>query len=222
MTSETPTIIYELFPDFFKLHGEWCDFFFSDEMEELICKTLEQLQSNKKAFYPSSENIFRCFYKTRYEEIKVVLIGQEPYYNAATGLCFEVKKGNLLNSSLQNIYKELKTEGFYPTEDGCLLSWANQGVLLLNTALTMSSGDPGSHLEIWGPFTEKIFKKLSEKEFIVWIILGEQAAGWKNLISDHHIILEASHPSHCLFLGSNIFKNVNSELYKKGIDKIVW
>lgn len=220
------------YPDFFKLCNEWTEFFYSSEMEKTILPIIDKLEEEK--YYPETENIFKSFYMTPYNNIKVVILGQDPYHNgSATGLCFDVKLGNPLNPSLQNIYKELEAEGFSPVKDGNLESWTKQGILLLNTALTVKHSEPESHLELWSDFSEKIIKKLSEKNFIVWIILGKKASEWKEFITNkNHVILEATHPSpfsalkssstQPAFIGSNIFKNVNKELYKKGVDKIVW
>jgi len=221
------------YPDFFKLCNKWTDFFYSQEMEKIIIPTIKQLNDEKK-YYPDPENIFKCFYMTSYDNVNVVILGQEPYQNGtATGLCFDVKLGNPLNLSLQNIYKELESEGFYPIKDGNLESWSKQGVLLLNTTLTVRPSEPESDMELWSPFSEKIIQKLSEKDFIVWILLGKDITIWKEFITNkNHIILEATHPSPYIslkesydkptFIGSNIFKNTNKELYKKGIDKIIW
>lgn len=220
------------YPDFFKLCPEWTDFFFSSYVESEIISVLEKL-NNEEKYYPDSENIFRCFYLTPFNKINIVVIGQDPYHNgSATGLCFDVKFGNKINPSLQNIYKELEEEGFYPTKDGNLEHWSKQGILLLNTSLTVLQGSPESHLELWSNFMKKVFEKLSEKEFIIWVILGKKASEWKDFITNkNHIILETSHPSPFStyssnsqkpFMGSNLFKNVNKELYKKGIDNISW
>lgn len=221
------------YPDFFKLCEKWTDFFYSNEVENILVPILDTLEEEKK-YYPEDQNIFRAFYITPFDNIKVVILGQDPYHNgSATGLCFEVKLGNQLNPSLQNIYKELESEGFYPVKDGNLESWAKQGVFLLNTALTVEESQPESHLDLWCDFSKKIINKLSEKETIVWILLGKKASEWKPYITNkNHIILEATHPSpfsalkssssQQAFIGSNIFKNVNKELYKKGLDKIVW
>ena len=221
------------YPNFFNLCSDWTDFFYNEEMEKKLLPIFESLKKEKK-YYPDPENIFKCFYLTYLSTIKAVIIGQDPYHNgSATGLCFEVKLGNSLNPSLQNIYKELEAEGFCPTRDGNLEQWAKQGVLMLNSALTVREGEPESHLDLWEDMFKDVLEKLSEKEFIVWIILGKKAADYKEYITNpNHIILEASHPSpfsanrdsntQTAFIGSGIFKNVNQELYKKGIDKISW
>jgi len=103
---------------------------------------------------------------------------------------------------------------------------------LLNTALTVLKGSPESHLDLWNNFMKMVFKKLSEREFTIWVILGKKSSEWKEYITnDNHIILETSHPSpfsahnnsnNNAFIGSNLFKNINKELYKKGIDNISW
>lgn len=221
------------YPDFFKLCPEWTEFFYSSRMEKIILPILTELSEEKK-YYPSPENIFRCFYMTPFEKVNVVIIGQDPYHNgSATGLCFDVKLGNAINPSLQNIYKELENEGFYPCKDGNLENWAKQGVLLINTALTVKEGQPESHLELWSTFFEKVLDKLSEKNDIVWIILGKKAADYKdNITNPTHHIVEATHPSpfsankssgsQVAFMGSNIFKKVNNILYKLHNDKISW
>jgi uracil-DNA glycosylase len=227
------------YPSFFKLCEKWTEFFYSTETEEILLPILNMLDSNddsldEKTYYPENDNIFRCFYMTPYDNIKVVILGQDPYHNgSATGLCFDVKLGNPLNPSLQNIYKELESEGFYPVKDGNLENWTKQGVLLLNTALTVKKGKPESHLDLWHSFSEKIIKTLSNKDFIVWIILGKKASDWKDYITNkNHVILEATHPSPFsalkpsgsqeAFIGSKIFKNTNKELNKKGLDLVVW
>jgi uracil-DNA glycosylase len=224
------------YPSFFNLSQEWTSFF-SSEVEEIllpILNKLNEMDEEKITYYPEDENIFRCFYETDFNNIKVVLLGQDPYHNgSATGLCFEVKLGNPLNPSLQNIYKELDSEGFYPVKDGILESWSKQGVFLMNTALTVKKSDPESHLELWSEFSNKVIEELSKKEFIVWILLGKKASEWKELIRNkNHVILEATHPSpfsalkssssQPAFIGSGIFKNVNKELTKRGFDKISW
>jgi len=221
------------YPSFFNLCEKWTDFFYSVDMESVLMPILNDLEEEKK-YYPDDSSIFRCFYMTPFDNINVVILGQDPYHNgSATGLCFDVKLGNPLNPSLQNIYKELESEGFYPVKDGNLESWTKQGVLLLNTALTVRPSDPESHLELWSSFSKKVIEKISEKEFVVWVILGKKAADWKECITNkNHIILEATHPSpfsalkssgtQKAFIGSGIFKSVNRELLKRGFEKISW
>jgi uracil-DNA glycosylase len=180
------------YPDFFKLCPEWTDFFFSKEIEDEVIPILDFLnEKNEEKYYPQSEDIFNCFYKTPFNNVKIVLLGQDPYHNgSATGLSFDVKFGNKINPSLQNIYKELENEGYYPTKDGNLENWTKQGILLLNTSLTVIEGCPESHLDLWKGFIKKVFDKLSEKDFIIWVILGKKVAQWKDsIINKNHIIL---------------------------------
>jgi uracil-DNA glycosylase len=221
-----------IYPDFFKLCEDWTNFFYSEEMENIILSpTIQNIKES--TFYPHIDDIFRCFYMTPLKKVKVVIIGQDPYHNgSATGLCFDVKKGNIINPSLQNIYKELENEGFCPTRDGNLEHWARQGVLLLNSALTVEEGEPESHLEHWGDFFKKVLEFLSMQKNLVWIILGKKASEYIPYISKNHKIFEATHPSpysannpsktQKAFLGSGIFKAVNSQLYKNGHEKISW
>lgn len=228
----------EIYPDFFKLCSEWTELFYEEEMEKtilLISDEVEKLEKEKKKYYPEREHIFRCFYTTPFQSVKVVLIGQDPYHNgSATGLCFDVKHGNIINPSLQNIYKELEGEGFYPTKDGNLEHWASQGVLMINSALTVLEGQPESHLEIWSTFFKKIVDVLSEnKDFLVWVILGKKAAEYKEWITHpSHSIIETTHPSpfsalknsssQQAFMGSSLFKKINQELRQHSLEPISW
>jgi uracil-DNA glycosylase len=220
------------YPNFFKLCPNWTSFFYTEEMESILYPIL--LHIKDQVFYPPPEHIFRCFYETPLEKVNVVLIGQDPYHNgSATGLCFDVKLGNTINPSLLNIYKELENEGFYPTKDGILSSWATQGILLINTALTVKPGLPESHLDLWSPFFQKVMEHLATKDQIIWILLGKKAIDYRDKITnDTHIIIESTHPSPLSahknagnipgFLGSGVFKKVNETLKKMGKKEISW
>jgi len=223
------------YPDFFKLCKEWTPFFYSTNMEKILITISEELkkESEKNKIYPDRQNIFRCFYMTPFLNISVVMIGHEPYHNgSATGLCFDVKPGNIVNPSLQNIYKELEDEGFHPTKDGCLDHWATQGILFLNSALTVRAGEPDSHIALWSDFFQQVLEKLSEKNEIVWVLMGEKALEYKsNIIHPRHIILETAHPSAHMtgkvskqraFLGSGLFREINRSLDERGLEKISW
>lgn len=222
----------EYSPNFFKLCEEWSTFMFSDEISEILKEIISFLDKKQEEIYPTPNNIFNCFYTPSFNSIKVILIGEEPYHtlNTATGFCFDVQNGCRFPVSLQNIYKELELEGYYPTRDGSLKHWASQGVLLLNTSLTVKKGEPESHTELWGGFFEKVIEKLITKDFVVWVILGEKARLFIHKIPKTHKILEATHPSfhsaykpsdtQQAFIGSNIFKKVNDILHTRGIEKI--
>jgi uracil-DNA glycosylase len=219
-------------PNFFKLCEEWSNFMFSDEVVEILNEITSVLDKTQEEIYPDSTNIFNCFYTTPFNSVKVIVVGQDPYHtpNMATGLCFDVENGSRFPPSLQNIYKELELEGYYPTRDGSLKHWATQGVLLLNTALTVKKGEPESHVELWKDFFQKVLEKLFTKDFAVWVILGQKARVLIDKIPQNHKILEATHPSpfsaykasstQQAFIGSNIFKKVNDILQSKDIEKI--
>jgi uracil-DNA glycosylase len=221
------------YPSFFHLCDKWTNFFYSDEMENVIIPILNDIEEEKD-YYPDENNIFRCFYMTPFDNIKVVILDKEPYCNgSATGLSFDLKLGKTINSSLQTIYKELELEGFYPVKDGNLTSWARQGVFLLNTSLTVKKNTPESHKNLWYNFSKKVIEKLSEKDYIVWVMIGDISSEWKKDIKNkNHIILEVSYTSslkslntnekQVSFIGSNIFKNINKKLTNNGLDKISW
>lgn len=223
------------YPEYLKLDQEWADFFYDQTTQEILLPILAQLSTVPK-FYPDKDDIFRCFYLTPFEEIKVILIGQDPYHNGcATGLSFDVKLGHQMSPSLQNIYKELETEDYFPTKDGDLSRWAKQGVLLLNTALTVAPGSPDSHTDMWRPFFDHLMKYLMTRNDVVWLLLGKKAIDYKLDIvmsNDTHEIVESTHPSPLsayraagstpAFIGSKVFRKVNEELKKKNLKQIVW
>jgi uracil-DNA glycosylase len=158
---------------------------------------------------------------------------RDSHNGSATGLCFDVKTGQIINPSLQNIYKQLESEGHYPTKNGDLKHWAKQGVLLINSALTVEKGSPESHLEIWAEFFKKVLERLSDKEFIVWALFGKKAADYKKHITHPlHPVVETTHPSpysamkasssQPAFMGSGVFNTINQHLYEHNIQKIAW
>jgi uracil-DNA glycosylase len=211
------------YPSFFNLCNEWTDFFYSTEIENILIPILNELEDEKE-YYPEDCNIFKCFYMTPFKNINVVMVDKKPYNNGtATGLSFDIKLGNPLNPLLQTIYKELDLEGFYPVKDGNLEFWAKQGILLLNFSLTVDSSNyANSHKNLWSSFSEKVIKKISEKDFVIWVFLNEESTEnceLKEYINKNHIVLEVSQKS---FIGSGIFKNINKELTKKGLNKISW
>ncbi len=193
--------------------------------------TLIEQEAQTNTIYPPKENWFKAFELTPFENVKVVLIGQDPYHNPnqAMGLAFAVKEGIALPPSLVNIYKEISAEyGVTMPRHGDLSNWAKQGVLLLNTLLTVSHNKPLSHQGFgWENFSNEVIKKLQEKEFIVYILLGGHAKSYiPKITNKNHLILQTSHPSPLSsyrgFLGSNIFKETNQALTKKGISPIKW
>ena len=182
--------------------------------------------------YPDMYDIFNSLKYTPYENVKAVIIGQDPYHGAgqAHGLCFSVKKGVQPPPSLQNIFKELYNDlGIVPPPHGELTSWAKQGVLLLNTALTVREGRPNSHRgKGWEQLTDAIISKLNERTVpIAFIMWGGNAKAKAPLITNPiHGIFKAAHPSplsaNSGFFGCHHFSAVNDFLRANGIDPIDW
>lgn len=164
--------------------------------------TAVRLERAAYEIYPQSEDVFNAFKLTPFENVKVVILGQDPYHGKgqAHGLSFSVKSGNRIPPSLRNIYKELESdiEDFVIPTHGDLTSWANQGVLLLNTTLTVRESLPNSHQGLgWDTFTNRIISVLNkEREDIVFMLWGAHARSKKSLIDDKvHHIFECAHPS---------------------------
>lgn len=182
--------------------------------------------------YPDMYDIFNALKLTAYRDVKVVIIGQDPYHgpNQAHGLCFSVLPGVTPPPSLKNIYKEIEAEyGTPPPQDGELTRWAKQGVLLLNTVLTVRAGMANSHRgKGWEIFTDKIISLLNDrKEPIVFMLWGGNAKQKQKLITNsHHLVLTAAHPSPLSafngFFGCGHFKKCNDFLTEINREPIVW
>ena len=186
-----------------------------------------------RTIYPPMNDLYNCFRLTPYDKIKCVILGQDPYHNEgqAHGLCFSVKKGVEPPPSLKNIYKEIKDDlGITePPEFGDLTSWAKEGVLLLNTVLTVRAGAANSHKDCgWQQFTDEVIKKVSDREEpMVFMLWGGNARSKKYLIdSKKHLVLECAHPSPLSayngFFGCKHFSKCNDFLIKKGKEPINW
>ena len=176
--------------------------------------------------------IFNAFRHTSYKNVKVVILGQDPYHgeNEAEGLSFSVKTGIRKPPSLNNIFKELKEDlGYEYPKSGSLVKWADEGVLLLNSVLTVEKDKPASHRgRGWELFTDTVIKKINEKETpVVFILWGNYAKAKKELITNpNHLVLESTHPSPYSassgFFGSRPFSKTNNYLKSKGIKPIDW
>lgn len=189
-----------------------------------------------KVIYPEPENIFKALTLTPFDEVKVVILGQDPYHGdgQAMGLSFSVPEEVRNPPSLRNIFKELEVELGEKSEaevkfNGDLSCWAKQGVLLLNSVLTVETGKPGSHSKKgWEDFTDQVIKKISErKKGVVFMLWGNYAKQKLNLIdADKHLVLMSPHPSpfsaHTGFFGSDHFIKANQWLESKGKKKIEW
>lgn len=185
-----------------------------------------------KTIYPPGSLIFNAFNKTPFDNVKVVLLGQDPYHGPrqAHGLSFSVQKGIAPPPSLINIFKELHNDVGVPIPDtGDLTPWAEQGVLLLNASLTVRAGEPMSHSKIgWADFTNAVIEKVSDlKENVVFLLWGKFAQEKQELIDEtKHLVLKAPHPSPFSadrgFFGCKHFSKTNNYLVKHGIDPIDW
>jgi len=185
-----------------------------------------------RQIFPEAEDLFNAFHLTPLKDVKVVIFGQDPYHNVgqAHGLCFSVKPGVEIPPSLVNIYKELQDDlGCYIPNNGYLVKWAEQGVLLLNTVLTVRAHQANSHRGIgWEEFTDAAIRVLNEQDRpIVFILWGRPAQMKKIMLNNpKHLILEAPHPSPLSsyrgFFGSRPFSKANQFLKEHGIDPIDW
>lgn len=185
-----------------------------------------------KTIYPAKEDIFNALHYTAYKDVRVVILGQDPYHgpNQAHGLCFSVQKGVKAPPSLKNIFKELHSDlGCDIPNNGYLKKWADQGVLLLNTVLTVEAGKANAHSKLgWHRFTDRIIEHLNDREDpIVFILWGNNARSKAKLITnDQHYILESAHPSPLSarrgFFGSRPFSKTNELLLSLGYPAIDW
>ncbi len=200
--------------------------YFEQENFITLIEFIEKEYSNKE-IYPQPKNIFRAFNLCPFDKVSVVILGQDPYHKVgqANGLCFSVNNGIKLPPSLKNILKEIGIK----RDNGDLKNWAKQGVLLLNSVLTVIKNSPASHTgKGWEDFTDFVIKKISDKkENIVFILWGNYARTKSILIDENkHMILKASHPSpfsaHNGFFGCDHFKKTNEYLESKNKTPIDW
>ena len=214
--------------------NDW-DSIIKDEFEKDYMRNLgEFLESERRAhtIYPPSGDVFNALKYTSYESVRAVIIGQDPYHGEgqAHGLCFSVRKGVDVPPSLVNIYKELHSDiGFEIPNHGCLTSWAESGVLLLNAVLTVRAGEANSHKNKgWEKFTDAVISKINEKEDpVVFLLWGNNARAKAGLITNNrHLILEAAHPSPLSasrgFFGCRHFSKANRYLKASGLPEINW
>ena len=214
--------------------NDW-DAILKDEFQKEYYLNLREFLKTEyfsRRIYPPMNDIFNALKYTSYEGTRVVILGQDPYhgYGQAHGLCFSVKRGVAYPPSLQNIFKELKSEyGIEPPECGELVGWAKQGVLLLNTTLTVREASPQSHKgHGWEILTDKIISEINEKNSpVVFMLWGGNARAKKALITNKkHLILECAHPSPLSawggFFGCNHFIKANEFLTASGVKEIDW
>ncbi len=217
-----------------KIEGSWKKAL-SEEFGKPYFEHLTQFvkdEYKKDTVYPPPKNIFRAFDLCPFERVEVVILGQDPYHGAgqANGLSFAVGEGVRLPPSLQNIFKEIKTDvGVEPLQNGDLSRWATQGVLLLNATLTVQASHPGSHQgKGWEAFTDAAIKMLSDKrEHLVFILWGNYARQkGAHIDRTKHLVIESPHPSpfsaYNGFFGSRPFSKANEYLLKHGKKEIDW
>ncbi|AKT39084.1 uracil-DNA glycosylase [Chondromyces crocatus] len=208
----------------------------SDELEKPYFKKLATYVDAERAahqVFPPEGDVFSAFRLTPYEEVRVLLLGQDPYHddNQAHGLCFSVRPGIPTPPSLVNMYKEAVEDvsGFETPRHGCLTAWAEQGVLLLNTVLTVRAHQPNSHKgQGWETFTDAVIKKVSDKpDPVVFVLWGGYAQKKEKLIDARkHIVIKSAHPSPLSarsgFFGSRPYSKINDALTHAGKPAIDW
>lgn len=214
----------------------WHDVIGQEKKQLYFVETLKFIAAERaagKSIYPPQQDVFNALRSTGLADVKIVILGQDPYHgpNQAHGLSFSVRPGLPTPPSLVNIYKELVTDipGFERPSHGYLQSWADQGVLLLNTVLTVEGSQAHSHAKLgWETFTDKVIAALNKhRKRIIFLLWGSLAQKKGNIIDrNRHYVLKASHPSplsaHRGFLGCRHFSQANALLVQQGLTPIDW
>ena len=210
----------------------WNKFILNQTSQDYFLKIKNRLLDDHKngyAIFPDPKDFFRAFEVCPYEKTKIVILGQDPYHTKgiADGLAFSSKNIDIIPPSLRNIFKEIKDDVGVNNHTSNLTKWSEQGVLLLNTSLSVCEGIPNSHSNIgWENFTDLALRKLSKQNNLVYMLWGAHARSKKSLIGNSGLILESSHPSplsaHRGFLGSRQFSKANLYLSKLKKTPIDW
>lgn len=205
---------------------------FSKPYMQTLKAFLQQEKAAGKIIYPPGPNIFNALNTTPFEQVKVVILGQDPYHGPkqAHGLCFSVQPGVPAPPSLQNIFKELRSDlGITPPNHGCLQAWATQGVLLLNSVLTVEAGKAASHQgRGWEQFTDKVIEAINtQKTHVVFMLWGSYAQRKGQFVDTRkHCVLQSTHPSPLSayrgFIGCRHFSKANAYLKAQGLMPIDW
>ncbi len=217
-----------------RLDNDWDELLESEFKSDYYQRLRQFLKKeySTKVIYPDMYKIFEALRLTSYADTRVVILGQDPYHGPkqAHGLAFSVQKGIAIPPSLLNIYKELESDcDCYIPNNGYLVPWADQGVLLLNASLTVVAGQANSHRGMgWEIFTDSIIKRLNKKESpLVFLLWGNKARAKASLVDNpNHLILASAHPSplsaHRGFFGCKHFSKANSFLKERGLGQINW
>ena len=214
--------------------GEWLKVLAPEFRKPYYRKLYETVKAayENGPVYPPPQDLFSAFELTPFDKVKVVILGQDPYHGTgqAHGLSFSVRPGVAIPPSLANIYKEIQSDlGIEPPDHGCLTSWAEQGVLLLNTVLTVQAHKPNSHKGIgWEEFTDAVIRALNAEDRPIVFMLWGRNAGAKRTMLDNpkHLVLAAPHPSpysaYSGFFGCRHFSKANAFLTANGTEAIDW
>ncbi len=214
----------------------WHDVIGQEKQQAYFSETLDYVRQRRESgvtVFPPPQDVFNAFKFTEFDDVKVVILGQDPYHgpNQAHGLCFSVLPGIKTPPSLKNMYKELAQDiaGFAIPEHGYLESWAKQGVLMLNAVLTVEQGNANSHKHLgWERFTDTVIAKVNEhKSGVVFLLWGSPAQKKGRFIdTEKHFVLKAPHPSplsaHRGFFGCRHFSQTNELLQRQGLAPINW
>ena len=219
-------------PEYWPVESDWTEVLQQAFAEDFFGVLMDFVSKARNMYevFPEEKNVFNAFRLCPFASTKVVILGQDPYHGVgqAHGLSFSVLENQKLPPSLKNIFKELRTDIGYECKSGDLTSWALQGVLLLNTVLTVQSGKAHSHKDRgWEKFTDVVIQKLSQRATpVVFILWGNHAAKKSKQIADHHFIIQSPHPSplsaHRGFFGSKPFSKANQQLKVFGQQPIEW
>jgi uracil-DNA glycosylase len=208
-------------------------FIFSSEFDKIISQ-LAELATDGRRFTPPLKSIFKAFEECPIDQLKVVIVGQDPYpqFGVADGISFSCSNTNELQPSLSYIFNEINRtcyNGHPECTDVNLTRWSNQGILMLNTALTTTIGKSGQHYHIWKPFTAFLFDYLTwNQNGLVYIYLGKEARDWSESVNDYNYKLFASHPASAAYLKSkswdsqNVFNKTNEIVQKNYNTKLIW
>ena len=213
-------------------HKTWKSFINFETKKPYFKKIKDHLISDNaegKIVLPEPKNFFRAFDLCELNKVKVIIIGQDPYHTPGVpnGLAFSVNKNQKLPPSLINIFRELESDLGIKNSSGDLSAWSRQGVLLLNTSLSVCAGLPASHSNIgWENFTNAVIEEIQKKKNMIFLLWGKHAQQKKALIQENNFILEAAHPSplsaNSGFFGCGHFSKTNNFLTSLGLDPIDW